>query len=82
VPAKLHGKDCMHMAGEYNVESLVRGLARFLGLHAPHLDTAPGSRWVESVEAGKKTAAALLGACPSARRPSASAARSARCSRR
>jgi indolepyruvate ferredoxin oxidoreductase alpha subunit len=64
VPAKLHGKDCMHMAGEYNVESLVRGLARFLGLHAPHLDTAPGSRWVESVEAGKKTAAALLGALP------------------
>src|SRR6185436_2921086 len=28
--AKLHGKDCMHMAGDYNVESLVRGLTRFL----------------------------------------------------
>src|SRR5688572_10782289 len=42
VPAKLHGKDCLHMAGEYNVEALVRGLARFLGMHAAHLNTWPG----------------------------------------
>ncbi|MGH8734671.1 MAG: indolepyruvate ferredoxin oxidoreductase, partial [Burkholderiales bacterium] len=30
-PAKLHGKDVMHMAGEYNLEAMVRGLTRFLG---------------------------------------------------
>ena len=30
------------MAGEYNVESLVRGLSKFLAQHAPHLDTLAG----------------------------------------
>ena len=64
VQAKLHGKDCVHMAGEYNVEALVRGLARFLGMHAPHLDTSPGSQWLESIKNQKQRATALLGALP------------------
>jgi indolepyruvate ferredoxin oxidoreductase, alpha subunit len=64
VQTKLHGKDCMHMAGEYNVESLVRGLVRFFGLHAPQLDTSPGSRWLGSIEQEKREATALLGALP------------------
>ena len=48
VQAKLHGKDCMHMAGEYNVEAMVRGIARFVGEHTPvvklaaHHDTGRG----------------------------------------
>jgi len=62
--AKLHGKDCVHMAGEYNVEALVRGLARFLGMHAAHLDTSAGSAWLDSVQGTKKKATALLGALP------------------
>jgi indolepyruvate ferredoxin oxidoreductase alpha subunit len=63
-PAKLHGKDCMHMAGEYNTESLVRGLSKFLGLHAPHLNTSPGSQWLNGVKKSKEEANNLLGGLP------------------
>jgi len=63
-PAKLHGKDCMHMAGEYNVESLVRGLTKFLASHAPHLNTAPGGDWIGKVQSAKNRANELLGALP------------------
>ncbi|HEY1291239.1 MAG TPA: indolepyruvate ferredoxin oxidoreductase subunit alpha [Burkholderiales bacterium] len=69
VAADLHGKDCMHMAGEYNVESLVKGLAKFLARHAPHLDTSPGTGWLGQVEKAKQDANAALGALP-ARPPS------------
>jgi indolepyruvate ferredoxin oxidoreductase alpha subunit len=69
VAADLHGKDCMHMAGEYNVESLVKGLAKFLARHAPHLDTSPGTGWLGQVEKAKRDANAALGALP-ARPPS------------
>ncbi len=64
VPTPLHGKDCMHMAGEYDVASLVRGLQKFLALHAPHLDTSSGSRWTDGVQATKATASETLGALP------------------
>ena len=64
VEAKLHGKDCMHMAGEYTVESLVKGLSKFLAQHAPHLDTSPGASWLGQVEKAKKDADAALGALP------------------
>jgi indolepyruvate ferredoxin oxidoreductase alpha subunit len=63
-PAKLHGKDCMHMAGEYNTESLVRGLAKFAAQHAPHLNTASGSNWIKNVQTAKNRANELLGALP------------------
>src|SRR5262245_33345438 len=53
VQARLHGKDCMHMAGDYNVESLVRGLTKFLAQHAPHLQTASGASWLNSVQRTK-----------------------------
>jgi indolepyruvate ferredoxin oxidoreductase, alpha subunit len=64
VGADLHGKDVMHMAGDYNVEALVRGLTKFLAQHAPHLSTAPGASWVSSVQRTKEKAAGLLGALP------------------
>jgi indolepyruvate ferredoxin oxidoreductase alpha subunit len=64
VPAKLHGKDCMHMAGEYNVESLVRGIGRFADLHAPHLDVSAGTRWLDGVHKTKSSASGLLSALP------------------
>ena len=64
VQARLHGKDCVHMAGEYNVEALVRGLSRFLGQHAPHLDTSPGDQWLTTVNQTKEKASSLLGALP------------------
>jgi indolepyruvate ferredoxin oxidoreductase alpha subunit len=64
VQAKLHGKDCLHMAGEYNVESLVRGLQKFLGQHAPRLDVSSGKDWLEKVQAAKSRANELLGILP------------------
>jgi indolepyruvate ferredoxin oxidoreductase alpha subunit len=64
VQAKLHGKDVMHMAGEYNVESLVRGLSKFLAQHAPQLNLASGSSWLDSIQKTKQKAAELLGALP------------------
>jgi len=64
VPGKLHGKDCMHMAGDYNVEALVRGLTKFLAQHAPHLDLASGAFWVNSVQRTKEKAAELLDTLP------------------
>ena len=64
VAAKLHGKDCMHMAGEYNLEAMVRGLSKFVGQHASHLQLSSGSQWLSTVENTKKQAAAALGALP------------------
>jgi indolepyruvate ferredoxin oxidoreductase alpha subunit len=64
VQAKLSGKDCMHMAGEYSAEAMVRGIAKFLSQRAPHLDTSSGARWLESVNTFKEKANRLLGALP------------------
>jgi indolepyruvate ferredoxin oxidoreductase alpha subunit len=63
-PAKLHGKDLLQMAGDYTVEVLVRGLARFLGEHAPQVDVSAGARWLEEAERLRRGAAELLGALP------------------
>ncbi|TMG79907.1 MAG: indolepyruvate ferredoxin oxidoreductase subunit alpha [Betaproteobacteria bacterium] len=64
VQAKLHGKDVMHMAGDYNVEALVRGLAKFLAQRAPELDTSRGAAWLAALQQTKQKADALLGALP------------------
>ena len=61
---KLHGKDCLQMAGDYTAELMVRGLVRFLAKHAPHLDLSAGSSWLGSVQGTREKAAALLGALP------------------
>ena len=63
-PARLHGKDCLHMAGEYTAEAMVRGIAKFLAQHAPHLDVARGSEWLNAVQATRAKAASLLAALP------------------
>src|SRR5688500_7715966 len=64
VQARLHGKDCMHMAGEYSAEAMVRGIAKFLAQHAPHLDTSPGSHWLTEVQTARARAGELLGGLP------------------
>jgi indolepyruvate ferredoxin oxidoreductase alpha subunit len=64
VQAKLHGKDFMHMAGEYSAEAMVRGLGKLLALHAPHLDVSRGAKWLLDVASTKEKAGALLGALP------------------
>jgi len=64
IQTRLHGKDMLPMAGDYNAEVLVRALARFLAQHAPQLDTSPGAHWLEGVEASRSRAAQLLGTLP------------------
>ena len=64
VQAKLHGKDVMHMAGEYSAEAMVRGLSKFLAQHAPQLDLSPGARWLDHSKSIREKAAELLGAMP------------------
>jgi indolepyruvate ferredoxin oxidoreductase alpha subunit len=64
VQTKLRGKDCMHLAGEYTAEAMVRGISKFLAQHAPHLDTSSGSQWLDSVQSTREKAAELLGALP------------------
>jgi indolepyruvate ferredoxin oxidoreductase alpha subunit len=61
---KLHGKDLLQMAGDYGAELMVRGLARFLNEHAPHLDTASGTSWIKKNSETKQKAAELLGTLP------------------
>jgi indolepyruvate ferredoxin oxidoreductase alpha subunit len=58
---RLHGKDVLVQAGEYTTEVVVRGLARFLAAHLPHVDTSPGARWLEALDATRARAAELLG---------------------
>ncbi|MEW6688127.1 MAG: indolepyruvate ferredoxin oxidoreductase subunit alpha [Pseudomonadota bacterium] len=64
IGAKLHGKDLLLMAGEYTTEVMVRGLARYLGEHAPHLDAASGFSWLEKTAEARQRAAQILGALP------------------
>jgi indolepyruvate ferredoxin oxidoreductase alpha subunit len=64
VQAKLHGKDFLLMAGEYNTEVMVRGLARFVGAHAPHLDVSAGEAWLNSIKGTREKASSLLGGLP------------------
>jgi indolepyruvate ferredoxin oxidoreductase alpha subunit len=64
VQAKLHGKDCMHMAGEYTAEAMVKGIAKFVAQHAPHLDVSAGEGWLNTVRAARQAAGELLGALP------------------
>jgi indolepyruvate ferredoxin oxidoreductase alpha subunit len=58
---KLHGKDVLVQAGEYTTEVVVRGLARFLAAHVGHVETSPGARWLETLDATRARAAELLG---------------------
>jgi indolepyruvate ferredoxin oxidoreductase alpha subunit len=64
VTTRLHGKDVMPMAGEYTVEAMVRGLARFLGQHAQHVEVGSGERWLDSVSRTQSLAEKLLGQLP------------------
>jgi indolepyruvate ferredoxin oxidoreductase alpha subunit len=64
VQTKLYGKDLLLMAGEYNTEVMVRGLSRFIGQHAPHLDVSAGNAWLNSIKGTKEKASSLLGALP------------------
>ncbi|OGA26629.1 MAG: indolepyruvate ferredoxin oxidoreductase [Betaproteobacteria bacterium RIFCSPLOWO2_02_FULL_68_150] len=69
VPARLHGKDLLQMTGEYTVEVMVRGLARFLARHEPSVDAEPGTQWLARADRVRQNASAALGAPVPARPP-------------
>ncbi|MCL4800017.1 MAG: indolepyruvate ferredoxin oxidoreductase subunit alpha, partial [Burkholderiales bacterium] len=60
---KVHGKDCLPMAGEYTGEVVLGGVARWIGRVAPRgVDTAAVERALEALTAPKRRAAEVLGA--------------------
>jgi indolepyruvate ferredoxin oxidoreductase alpha subunit len=67
---RMHGKDCLPMAGEYTGETVLAGMAKFVDLAAPRgIDTAGIRRAHENLTAPKRKAAELLGAPVPARPP-------------
>jgi indolepyruvate ferredoxin oxidoreductase alpha subunit len=66
---RLHGKDLLQMAGEYDAEVIMRGVTRFLGLHAAGLDLSEGESWLGAVKSTRARAERLLGAALPPRPP-------------
>jgi indolepyruvate ferredoxin oxidoreductase alpha subunit len=64
IQTKLHGKDVLPMAGEYSVEMLARGLAKFLG------DVPSGGAWLDALAETRANVAAKLSKPLPARPPS------------
>ena len=62
IPCAVRGKAAMAKAGEYTVERLVRGIARFADEFAPSLTTTRAIAWRDSVDAVCERARALLAA--------------------
>jgi indolepyruvate ferredoxin oxidoreductase alpha subunit len=67
---KVHGKDCLPMAGEYTGETVLTGVAKWVEAMAPrNVDLGGVRRLLEALAATKKRAAELLGAPVPARPP-------------
>jgi indolepyruvate ferredoxin oxidoreductase alpha subunit len=67
---RIHGKDCLPMAGEYTGEVVLAGMAKFIETVAPRgIDTARIRRIHADLVAPKRQAAELLGAPVPARPP-------------
>jgi len=69
IPAALAGKDVLPMAGEYTVEVIARGLAAFLGKHAPDLALGEGNAWLAATAQRRDDVARQLGKPLPARPP-------------
>jgi indolepyruvate ferredoxin oxidoreductase alpha subunit len=66
---RVHGKDCLPMAGEYTGEVVLSGIAKWLEAVAPHIERAGVDRAsirqaFERLTAPKERAAGLLGTVP------------------
>jgi indolepyruvate ferredoxin oxidoreductase alpha subunit len=67
---RIHGKDCLPMAGEYTGEVVLAGMAKFIETVAPRgIDVARIRRIHAGLVAPKQQAAELLGAAVPARPP-------------
>jgi indolepyruvate ferredoxin oxidoreductase alpha subunit len=60
VQAKLHGKDLLPSGGEYTVEVLAAGLARFTASYLPGAGTDAAQRWLAANDERRAAAAAAL----------------------
>ncbi|HET7763455.1 MAG TPA: indolepyruvate ferredoxin oxidoreductase subunit alpha, partial [Burkholderiales bacterium] len=62
---RVHGKDCLPMAGEYTGEVVLTGVAKWINAMAPaSVDTGAARRLIDGLAATKKRAADLLGTVP------------------
>jgi indolepyruvate ferredoxin oxidoreductase alpha subunit len=67
---RVHGKDCLPMAGEYTGETVLTGMANFVAAVAPRgIDAGLVRAMYDGLTAPKRTAAGLLGAPVPARPP-------------
>jgi len=66
---KLHGKDMLAMSGEYTAELILRGLLRFVSLHAPTVTTAAGRRLIDEIDTLRSRTAEAFGKPLPARPP-------------
>ena len=83
VATRVHGKDCLPMAGEYTCERMEEGLRKFLGQWAPGAVTKPSplARSWRVQEPMAQTGRNWNGSCRNGPRGCAPAARSALSSR-
>lgn len=56
----LHGKDFLPMAGEYTVEVLAGGLAKFVARYEAQLSLESGRQWMEGIAAARRDSLAVL----------------------
>jgi indolepyruvate ferredoxin oxidoreductase alpha subunit len=61
IDTPLAGKDVLPLAGEYTVETIARGLAAFLGKHAPDVPLAEGNAWLADSAKRREEATKALG---------------------
>ena len=64
ITTPLHGKDMLPLAGEYTTEVLLRGIASFVGMHAPHLGTEAPGRELSHIAGLRDRAAESIAALP------------------
>jgi len=62
IQAALHGKDFLPMAGEYNAETMLRGLLGFLKKHTSTGNIAAVETWVRDIDERRVQAQSTLGA--------------------
>jgi indolepyruvate ferredoxin oxidoreductase alpha subunit len=66
---KLHGKDMLAMAGEYTAELVLRGLVKFLALHAPDIPVKSGQSLIAEVDGLRERAIEAFGGAVPPRPP-------------
>ena len=70
VQARLHGKDFLPSAGEYNAETMLRGLLGFLKKYGGLGNMAAAENWVREIDHRREDAQRILGAPLPMRPPS------------